>query len=83
MIENGDEPPLKIAAAKAYFYERRVYFEPHGGVDLDLYSGGARLAAPSYEYSRGFRADKNAAVATLGLDSTNPNYRGGPLLQPR
>ena len=82
VIENADEPPLKITAAKAYFYERRLYFESHGGVDLNLYSGDPRLTAPSYEYSRVFRADENAAEATLGLDSTNPNYHGG-LLQPR
>lgn len=79
VIENSDEPPLKITAAKAYFYERRMYFEPHGGVALNLYSGDPPLTAPSYEYSRAFRADENAAEATLGLDSTNPNYRGGPL----
>jgi hypothetical protein len=76
VIENGDEPPLKISAAKGYFYERRMYFDPHGSTSISLYSGNARLGTPSYEYSRLFHADENAAVATLGLDVQNSNYRG-------
>ncbi len=76
VIENGDEPPLKISAAKGYFYERRMYFDPHGSTSVSLYSGNSRLGTPAYEYSRLFHADENAAVATLGLDAQNPNYRG-------
>jgi hypothetical protein len=76
VIENGDEPPLKISAAKGYFYERRMYFDPHGSTSVSLYSGNSRLGTPSYEYSRLFHADENAAVVTLGLDAQNPNFRG-------
>ena len=83
VIENGHEPPLKITAAKGYFYERRIYFDPRDNVNLSLYTGNPRLAPPVYEYSKSFRADENAAVATIGLDMLNPEYRRRPMPRQR
>lgn len=78
VIQNGDDPPVKIIAAKAYFNERRLYFDPGGRTDLSLYYGNPRVAAPIYEYSRDFHQDKNAAVDTLGLDMRNPGLGPPP-----
>ena len=79
VIQNGDDPPVKIVAAKAYFNERRVYFDPGGNTDLSLYYGNPRLTAPIYEYSQTFHPDENAAVGALGLDMQNPGF--GPRLR--
>jgi hypothetical protein len=59
-----------------------MYFDPHGSTSVSLYSGNSRLGTPSYEYSRLFHEDENAAVTTLGLDAQHSTYRGR-LVQPQ
>ncbi len=71
VIENGDGAPLKITAAKGYFYERRIYFEPGTNADLNLYYGNMGLITPSYPYTRPLHIQENVAVSSLGLEMKN------------
>jgi hypothetical protein len=76
VIENGDGAPLKITAAKGYFYERRVYFEPGANTDLDLFYGNPGLGTPAYPYAKPIHIQEDAAVASLGLDMRNSTPEG-------
>jgi hypothetical protein len=78
LIENGKDAPLKVTSAKAYSYERRVYFDPISSTALNLYYGYQMLRAPSYGYSEDFHADDNAAVASLSNEMSSPEYREQP-----
>jgi len=78
VIENTKDAPLKITSAKAYAYERRVYFDPIGSTALNLYYGYQMLSAPSYGYSEDFHADENAAIASLSTEMRSPEYRELP-----
>jgi hypothetical protein len=71
IIENGDNPPLKITSAKAFAYERRAYFDPRGNTSLALFYGNPGLIAPSYVYTQP-RGEGRDPVATLGPDHQNP-----------
>ena len=73
VFENGDQQPLKITSARAYAYERRVYFYPKGRNNLALFYGNSGLAAPDYVHSQPLSNTGEAdAVATLGPDMRNP-----------
>jgi hypothetical protein len=73
VFENGDQQPLKITSARAYAYERRVYFYPKGRNNLALFYGNSSLAAPDYVHSQPLSNTGEAdAVATLGPDMRNP-----------
>ena len=78
LIENGKDAPLKITSAKAYAYERRVYFDPIGSTALNLYYGYQMLRPPSYGYSEDFHPDDNAAIASLSNEMSSPEYREQP-----
>ena len=78
LIENGKDAPLKVTSAKAYAYERRVYFDPIGSTALNLYYGYQMLRPPSYGYSEDFHADDNAAIASLSNEMSSPEYREQP-----
>src|SRR5579863_3817967 len=78
LIENGKDAPLKVTSAKAYAYERRVYFDPISSTALNLYYGYQMLRAPSYGYSENFHPHDNAAIASLGNEMSDPEYREHP-----
>ena len=50
-VDNGDNPPLAIAAVQLLSVERRVYFDPQGKSLLKLYYGDAKLHPPVYDYA--------------------------------
>jgi hypothetical protein len=77
-IDNGDNPPLPIAAVQPLTLERRVYFEPNHRSTLQLYYGDAMLLAPIYDYARFFHVDPSAAQATLGPGAHNDQFAGRP-----
>lgn len=77
-VDNGDNPPLAIAAVQLLSVERRVYFDPQKKVSPKLYYGDPKLDAPVYDYARFFRADPAAAKAELAPGAHNEAYSGRP-----
>jgi len=77
-IENGDDPPLRLASVQSLATERRLYFDPGGKSSLKLYDGDEKLEPPVYDYAKFFQENPNAAAAQLGPGMHNPAYRGRP-----
>jgi Protein of unknown function (DUF3999) len=77
-VENADNPPLSITAVQPLSIERRVYFDPNGKTSAKLYYGDPKLSAPSYDYTKFFRADPAASQAELGPGVHNNAYSGRP-----
>ncbi len=77
-IDNGDNPPLEIAAAQPLSIEHRVYFDPQGKALLRLYYGDEKLTAPVYDYARFFHVEPATAEAQLGPGAHNPQYAARP-----
>jgi len=66
VIQNGDDPPLKITGVHLLQWERRIYFDSDTGAPPWLYYGDEKLAAPEYDYAKLFQ--KDAAVQAVVLD---------------
>jgi uncharacterized protein DUF3999 len=77
-IDNGDNPPLAIAAVQLLSIERRLYFDPQEKTLLRLYYGDDKLDSPVYDYARFFHADPAAARAELSPGAHNEAYSGRP-----
>ena len=82
VIENGDDPPLRLRAVKSFAVERRVYFNPAGKTRFKLYYGDPKLSAPVYDYAKFFRVDASAPAAALGPVTQNAAYTGRPDTRP-
>jgi hypothetical protein len=78
VVDNGDNPPLRLAAVRLEMLERRLYFVPLGSGSLSLYFGDARLTAPEYDFAKLFREEPDAVAATLGALQANASYAGRP-----
>jgi TonB family protein len=73
VFHNGNELPIKITSARAYAYERRVYFNPQGRTSLALFYGNSRLGAPEYAHLPPLsNTGEPDALATLGPEMQNP-----------
>ncbi len=81
-VENGENPPLSIAAVEPLALERRIYFDPQGKRALKLYYGDENLASPTYDYARFFHLEPGAAEAQLGPGTHNASYTGRPDQRP-
>ena len=77
-VDNGDNPPLAIAAVQLLSVERRVYFDPQEKSQLRLYYGDPKLEAPVYDFAHFFHADPAAVRAELGPGTHNQAYTGRP-----
>jgi Protein of unknown function (DUF3999) len=66
VIQNGDDPPLKITGAHLLQWERRIYFDSDAGERPWLYYGDEKLAAPEYDYAKLFQ--KEATIQAVALD---------------
>ncbi len=77
-VDNGDNPPLAIAAVQLLSVERRVYFDPQEKSQLRLYYGDPKLVAPVYDFAHFFHADPAAVRAELGPGTHNQVYTGRP-----
>jgi len=77
-VDNGDNPPLAIAAVQLLSVERRVYFDPQEKSQLRLYYGDPKLEAPIYDFAHFFHADPVAVRAELGPGAHNQAYSGRP-----
>jgi hypothetical protein len=66
VIQNGDDPPLKIDGAHLQQWERRIYFDSDSGERPWVYYGDEKLGAPEYDFAKLFQ--KNARVDPVTLD---------------
>lgn len=78
IIDNGDDPPLKIKSARLQQLEHRLYFDAPASGPLTLYYGDEKLDPPVYDYAKLFLLAKDAAPAQLGAEQTNAAYTGRP-----
>ena len=78
IIDNGDDPPLKIKSARLQQLERRLYFDAPASGRLTLYYGDEKLDPPVYDYAKLFLLAKDAAPAQLGAEEANAAYTGRP-----
>jgi hypothetical protein len=78
IIDNGDDPPLKIKSARLQQLEHRLYFDAPASGPLTLYYGDEKLDPPVYDYAKLFLLAKDAAPAQLETEQTNAAYTGRP-----
>jgi hypothetical protein len=78
IIDNGDDPPLKLRSARIQQLERRLYFEISASVPLTLYYGDEKLEPPVYDYAKLFLLAKDTAPAQLGGEERNAAFTGRP-----
>ncbi|MGH9555494.1 MAG: DUF3999 family protein [Terriglobales bacterium] len=82
VIQNGDDPPLRLRRVEALSLERRLYFDPRGEAKLNLYYGDSDLSAPVYDYAKFLQADATAPAARLASHVSNSAYTGRPDTRP-
>jgi uncharacterized protein DUF3999 len=73
-IHNGDDPPLRLRTVHVLQVERRLYFDPRGNAQLQLFYGDDRAHSPEYDYAKLFSEDENAARAELAAPRHNEAY---------
>ena len=78
VIQNGDDPPLKITGVHLLQWERRIYFDSDTGAPLWLYYGDEKLAAPEYDYAKLFQKDAAAQAVALDSEVINAAYVSRP-----
>jgi hypothetical protein len=78
IIDNGDDPPLKLKTARLQQLEHRLYFEAPTAAPLTLYYGDEKLESPVYDYAKLFLLATDAAPAQLGGEEANAAYTGRP-----
>ena len=78
IVDNGDDPPLKIESARLQQLEHRLYFDAPQSGALTLYYGDEKLDPPVYDYAKLFLLAKDAAPAQLGAEQANAAYTGRP-----
>jgi hypothetical protein len=78
IIDNGDDPPLKLKTARLQQLEHRLYFEAPAAAPLTLYYGDEKLESPVYDYAKLFLLAKDVAQAQLGGEEANAAYTGRP-----
>ena len=78
IIDNGDDPPLKIKSARLQQLEHRLYFDAPASGPLTLYYGDEKLDPPIYDYAKLFLLAKDAAPAQLGAEQANAAFTGRP-----
>jgi len=82
VIQNGDDPPLRLRRVDALSVERRLYFDPKGNAKPNLYYGDAQLSAPVYDYAKFFQVDAAAPAARLASHVKNSAFTGRPDTRP-
>jgi hypothetical protein len=78
IIDNGDDPPLKLRSSRLQQLEHRLYFEAPASAPLTLYYGDEKLEPPVYDYAKLFLLANDAALAQLGGETANAAYTGRP-----
>jgi hypothetical protein len=81
-IENRDDAPIQISLVRLEMLERSLCFDASEPAGYTLHYGDPALAAPRYDYASLFALQSNAAKATLGPESTNPDHQERPDSRP-
>jgi hypothetical protein len=74
VIQNGDDPPLKISGAHLQQWERRIYFDADAGERPWVYYGDEKLGVPEYDYAKLFQKDAHAEAVALEPEVNNAAY---------
>jgi len=74
IIQNGDDPPLKITGAHLQQWERRIYFDSGAGGQPWLYYGDEKLGAPEYDYAKLFQKAAHVEPVALDPETNNAAY---------
>jgi hypothetical protein len=74
VIQNGDDPPLKITGAHVQQWERRIYFDSAAGEQPWIYYGDEKLDAPEYDYAKLFQKDTHVEPVALDPEVNNAAY---------
>ena len=81
-ISNGDDAPLPVTAVRLEMRQRKLCFAAPAAGAVTLFYGDDGLAPPQYDYARLFSATAPSAVAQLGPEQRNPEYRPRPDTRP-
>jgi hypothetical protein len=73
-IDNGDDPPLPIAAVQLEMRQRGLCFDASLGTAYTLMYGDTALHTPVYDYARLFSAAPHPIAAVLGPEEPNPAF---------
>jgi hypothetical protein len=74
VIQNGDDPPLKINGAHLQQWEWRIYFDSEAGERPWVYYGDEKLGAPEYDYAKIFQKDARVQPVALDPEVNNAAY---------
>lgn len=77
-IHNGDDAPITLQSVSLQMVKRTLCFDATPNASYRLYYGDGALSAPRYDYAQLFSLEKNAAQASLGPETSNPDYRSRP-----
>jgi hypothetical protein len=78
VIQNGDDPPLKITGAHLQQWERRIYFDADAEARPWVYYGDEKLGAPEYDYAKLFQKDVHVDQVALDPETNNAAYTPRP-----
>lgn len=78
IVHNGDDRPLNFTGVRLQQLERRAYFDLPAQEPLVLYYGDEKLNAPVYDYAKLFQQSRNATLAPLGAETSNPAFSERP-----
>ena len=81
-LNNGDAPPLPIAAVQLEMRRRDLCFEAPPSQQLTLFYGDSELPAPLYDFARTYTPSAHAIPARLGAEERNRSWRLRPDLRP-
>jgi uncharacterized protein DUF3999 len=81
-IDNGDDTPLAVESVRAQMLQRRLCFEAAGSGQYTLMYGDPALTAARYDYATLFAPQTDAALAMVGPEQRNPEYRPRPDQRP-
>ncbi len=77
ILDNGPEAPLPLTAIELQVRQRKLCFTTHGE-PLTLAYGDPDLRAPPRTSTQVFSPAAHAAVARIGSEAVNPQWRGRP-----
>ena len=74
-VHNGDNAPLPVRRIALSAFRRQLRFPSSGAGQYWIYYGNPDVKRPSYDFANIVSSQAKAAVAALGSEEMNPNYR--------
>jgi hypothetical protein len=74
VIQNGDDPALKISGAHLQQWERRIYFDADAGEQPWIYYSDEKLGAPEYDYAKLFQKEAHVEPVATDPEVSNATY---------